>query len=221
VIPEAATSEVAGDEVAEPPAAPESREGPQAEEPIPTPPALEPAAPPEPKVVPTAEPPPLATPPPAPEPVPARGGIELQVGGSVVVTLQPFLEAADAGLKGICIVRESPERIGAQVGGRPVDVYWLSNLGRGRTLKPNDLPGISAFLTRQLNEEKVTIFFLEGIEYLVRIHGIDATLELLVEFGRRARQQEARVWVHLTPDLLKGPDLERIVAAFPRPNGSP
>jgi hypothetical protein len=157
------------------------------------------------------------TPPPAAEPEPPRGGIELEIGGSVVSSLQPFLEAAAAGLKGICIVRESPERIGAQVGARPVDTYWLSNLGRGRTLKPNDLAAISAFLSRQLKEENVTIFFLEGIEYLVRIHGLDATLERLVEFGRMAQEREARVWVHVTPDLLKASDLERIVAAFPRP----
>jgi hypothetical protein len=159
---------------------------------------------------------------PEPEPIVPRGGIELEVGSSVVASLQPFLEAAAAGLKGVCIVRESPERIAAQVGARPVDIYWLSNLGRGRTVKPNDLHAITEFLVRQLEEEKVTIFFLEGIEYLVRIHGVDATVDRLLEFGRRAEQQEARVWVHVTPDLLKPADLERIQHSLgPRDSSAP
>jgi len=157
---------------------------------------------------------------PAPvEPEPTRGGTELETGTSVIASLQPFLEATGAGLPGICVVRESPERIAAQVGARPVDIYWLSNLGRGRTLKPNDLPAISDFLSHHLNEGKVTVFFLEGIEYLVRIHGVDAIVDLLLGFDRAARDQEARVWVHLTPDLLKPADLERIRTAFPRSAG--
>jgi Protein of unknown function (DUF835) len=192
---------------------------PEPETPVMPEPAVEPEPPAEPEPPPEPEPP--AEPEPPPEPEPPRGGLELEVGSSVVASLQPFLEAAAAGLKGVCVVRESPERIAAQVGARPVDIYWLSNLGRGRTLKPNDLNGFSEFLTRQLREENVTIFFLEGIEYLVRIHGIDATLERLVEFGRRAQEQEARVWVHVTPDLLKSSDLERIEAAIPRATGTP
>jgi len=95
-----------------------------------------------------------------------------------------------------------------------VDVYWLTNLGRGKTLKPNDLPGIFAFLGRAVGEEHVTVFFLEGIEYLIRIHGVEAVVERLLEFDLEAKAQDARVWVHLTSDLLRPDDLERIVASF-------
>jgi len=150
----------------------------------------------------------------AAEPKPPPAGIELEVGVSLLSSIQPFLDATAAGHRGICVVRESPERVSAQVGSRPVDVYWLTNLGRGKTLKPNDLPGIFAFLGRAVGEEHVTVFFLEGIEYLIRIHGVEAVVERLLEFDLEAKAQDARVWVHLTSDLLRPDDLERIVASF-------
>jgi hypothetical protein len=149
---------------------------------------------------------------PPPEPTPS--GVELDVGTSILASLQPFLDATAAGHRGVCIVRESPERITAHVGSRPVEVYWLTNLGRGKTVKPNDLPGLLNFLTRALEEDRVMAFFLEGIEYLVRIHGAEALLARLAEFDRLAREHDARIWVHVTADLLAASDLERILAAF-------
>ena len=137
------------------------------------------------------------------------------VGASVVSSLQPFLEATAAGLKGVCVVRESPERIRVQAGSRPVEIYWLTNLGRGATVRPNDLSGFAAFLGREMDEEHAQLFFIEGVEYLTHIHGVESVLARLVEFDRSAREHEVRVWLHVTPGLLRPGELERIVAAFP------
>ncbi|HTT14901.1 MAG TPA: class I tRNA ligase family protein [Thermoplasmata archaeon] len=178
--------------------------------PAPAFPAAEPPVAPQPTALPpppTPPEPPIA--PPALAPSPA-GGIEIDVGKAIVPSLQPFLEATAAGHRGVCLVRESPERLRAHIGSRPVDIYWLSNLGRGLSLKPSDLEGIGAFWERSLAEDRVTAFYLEGIEYLVRLHGIDRVLDRLVAFDASARAHEARVWLHLNPDLIPAPDLERI-----------
>lgn len=152
---------------------------------------------------------------PPPEPEAPRGGIELMVGASVVVSLQPFLEATAAGLKGVCVVRESPERLRAQAGSRPVEIYWLTNLGRGPTVRPNDLAGFAAFLAHAIDEEHAQLFFIEGVEYLTHIHGVEAVVARLAEFDRLAREREVRVWLHVTPGLLRPGELDRIAAAFP------
>ncbi len=149
-------------------------------------------------------------------PVPPMAGVELEVGSSILNSLQPFLDATAAGHLGLCLVRESPERISAQIGRRPVDVYWLTNLGRGRTLKPNDLSGVFASLTRTITEEGRTVVFVEGLEYLVRVHGVDAVVDRLAEFDRVAKEHDVRVWTHVSPDLLRPADLERIVRRFGR-----
>ncbi len=115
-----------------------------------------------------------------------------------------------------------PDRIRAHVGPRPVSVYWLSNLVRDRTLKPNDLPAISDRLTKALETESVTAVFLEGFEYLVRIHGIDRIVEFLQSVDSNLKSHEARGWLHLTPSLLPESDMSRILSGLGRgpPTGS-
>ena len=164
--------------------------------------------------------PPTPPVPPAAEPVPPPSGVELAVGEPLFVALGGFLDSTSAGHRGVCVVREPPERIRTRVGSRPIEVYWLSNLGRGPSLRPADLPGLWAFLTRMLSEEHATAFFLEGIEYLVRLHGTDAVLTGLVELDRLARENDARIWLCLTPALLKPADLERFRATFGTSAGS-
>ena len=138
----------------------------------------------------------------------------MTVGDSIVTGLVGFLESTAAGHHGVCVVRESPERIRARVGSRPIEVIWLTNIGRGPALRPSDLDGVWAFLCRKLFEERVTAFFLEGIEYLVRLHGADSVLTGLVEFDRLARENDARVWVFLAPALMKPADLDRFRGTF-------
>ena len=149
-----------------------------------------------------------------PEPPAPPSGVELTVNESLVGALGGFLESTAAGHRGVCVVRESPERIRARVGSRPIEVLWLSNIGRGPALRPTDLEGVWTFLNRKLTEERVTAFFLEGIEYLVRLHGADTVLSGLVQFDRLARENDARVWVCLTPALMKASDFERFRETF-------
>jgi hypothetical protein len=201
---------------------------PSSEPPAPEPASAEVASPPSPVLEPEASPrppvPPPEAPPPAVEPAPttpepgpappAPVAIELLSGGSLLASLQPFLDAAAAGLRGLAVVRESPERIRAHAGNRPIEVYWLTNFGRGPSLRPGDLDLIQAFLEKAIVDLGVAVFFIEGVEYLIRLHGIARVVALLVEFDRRLREREARAWVHLTPDLLSAGDLEQLRAAL-------
>ena len=156
---------------------------------------------------------------PSPPPTPT-GGLDVTFGPSYLPALERFLEATAAGHRGICIVRDSPERVRAYIGSRPVELRWLSNIGRGATLKPNDLEGLAAFLAHAVSEGQVTAFFLEGVEYLIRIHGLEKVVERLSEFDREAKEHSARVWVPLNPKLLSPAELERLGAVFGGPPAS-
>jgi hypothetical protein len=146
---------------------------------------------------------------PAPPPSPPSG-IEFDDSPTLFGALQPFLDATAAGHRGLAIVRELPERIRTHVGPRPVDVLWLSNLERNRTLRPSDLGEIARRIERALTDEGVTVFFIEGIEYLVRIHGVDRIVKFLQSVDQTSRAHEARVWLHTTRGLLPEAELERI-----------
>ncbi len=170
-------------------------------EPPPSPPDL-PSPPPE--VLPVA---------PLPPPTPI-GGISLIVAPSYLPAFSQFLEATAAGHRGLCVVRESPDRLRAHVGPRPVEIYWLTNLGRGLTLRPNDLEAYGAFLQKAVEQDRITAVFLEGIEYLTRVHGSERIIERLSAFHVQAQAHQARVWVYLHPDLLPAADLAQFTAAF-------
>jgi hypothetical protein len=163
----------------------------------------------EPEMIPVSDVPPAPPPPPPP-----TGGVDLVVGTSYFPSLERFLEATAAGHQGVCIVRDSPERVRAYVGSRPVEIRWLTNIGRGLTLKPSDLDGFSAFLSHAVTTGQVTAFFIEGTEYLVRLHGLDKVVERMLALHALAREHSARVWLPLNPKLLSQPELDRFVAAF-------
>lgn len=169
-------------------------------------------------------PPELLSPGPIPEssvvpllsPTPS-GGVRLVVAPSYLPAFARFLDATAAGHRGICIVRESPDRLRAHVGPRPVDIYWLTNIGRGPTLRPSDLDAYGAFLQRAVDRDGVTAFFLEGIEYLTRVHGPARVIEQLLAFHVRAQGRSARVWVYFHPNLLPSADLALFTSAFGNP----
>lgn len=135
----------------------------------------------------------------------------MEVSGALLPALEPFLDATAAGHRGLAVVRELPERIRTLVGPRPVAVYWLSNLVRERTIRPGDLNALAALVRQGIEANAITAVFLEGIEYLTRIHGNDAMLAFLKEVDRLAREHGARAWLHLTPGLLTPEELDRIV----------
>ncbi len=155
---------------------------------------------------------------PVPSPPPPAAGVELGVGPRYVASLERFLDATAAGHQGICIVRDSPERVRAYVGSRPVEVRWLTNIGRGATLKPTDLEGLSAFVAHAASTGRVTVFFIEGVEYLVRLHGLERVVAEMAKIDEVARANSARVWIHLNPVLLSPTELDRFTATFPVPS---
>jgi hypothetical protein len=171
---------------------------------------VSPALPTEPEsVLSTPGAPPVPLPPPPP-----TGGITLSVAPSLLPAFTKFLDSTAAGHRGVCIVRESPDRLRAHVGPRPVEIYWLTNIGRGLTLRPNDLDGYATFLHKAVDQDRVTAFFLEGIEYLTRVHGTERVIERLAAFHVEAQAHDARVWVYLHPDLIPAADLALFTAAF-------
>jgi Protein of unknown function (DUF835) len=130
--------------------------------------------------------------------------------------LSHFLEATGVGHRGVCITREFPDRLKAYVGSRDVSVVWLTSIGRGTTLKPTDLNGIVGFILKAFREQQVTAFFLEGIEYLVRLHSVERIVSVLLEIDLEARERDVRLWIPVHPELIPAADLARLRADLPR-----
>jgi hypothetical protein len=155
-------------------------------------------------------------PPPPPPPVAPSGppsGVRLSLSGREDEAWRKFLDATSAGHRGLCLSREFPERRRALLGPRDVEVVWLSNVGKGSAVRPGDLPGLTAILTKALSERDVTAVFVEGGEYLVRLHGAGPIAALLTELDGLAVQKSARVWLPINPALMAAGDVDALTAA--------
>ncbi len=150
-------------------------------------------------------------------------GLEVCPGASADDAWSSFLETTGAGHRGLCISREFPDRLRAYLGARDVDVYWLSNAGRDGSVRPSDLDGLLALLRRVLKERNVTAVYLEGVEYLVRIHGLAKTRRFLEELEAELRVRDARAWLPLNPTLLDPASSTELESSFrrePRPRAA-
>jgi len=155
---------------------------------------------------------------PEPEPIPAApsgptSGVRLSLTGREEESWRKFLDATSAGHRGLCLSREFPERRRALLGPRDVEVVWLSNVGKGSAVRPGDLPALTAILTKALGERDVTAIFVEGGEYLVRLHGAAPVAALLRQLDELAVQKSARLWLPINPALMAPHDVETLVAA--------
>jgi hypothetical protein len=175
--------------------------------------------------VPTA-PPQLAMPVPVvpemPPPPPAPpSGVRLSLGDREEPAWRKFLDATSAGHRGLCLSREFPERRRALLGPRDVEVVWLSNVGKGTSVRPADLAALTTLLTTALTDRGVTAIFVEGGEYLVRIHGAGPIADLLRTLNAEAEARGARIWLPINPALMPTGDVETLTAAVPADTPSP
>ena len=65
-----------------------------------------------------------------------------------------------------------------------------------------------------LDEGSGRVAYLEGVEYLVRIHGPEKTLGLLRELDGLARSTQARLFVPVNPALMDPAGADRLLGEF-------
>jgi anticodon-binding protein/uncharacterized protein DUF835 len=156
---------------------------------------------------------------PAPEALPAAeeppSGVAIFEAGSTDPVWNRFLDITAAGHRGVCLSREFPFRLRALLGPRNVEVVWLSNAGRDNAMRPGELDPIEERLRVAVRDQGVTALYLEGLEYLIRLHGVEKLEAYLAELDGLAREHHARVFVPVNPSLLDATILGSLRAKFP------
>ena len=161
---------------------------------------------------------PEEVPPPAPIPsTPPPSGVELWVEGSGPDAWEKFLDSTGAGLQGLCVSREFPDRLRAYLGRRAVEILWLSNSGREGAVRPADLDSIESAIRKGLSNAAVSIVYLGGIEYLVSIRPVPTVLAFLARVDSVARERLVRVILPVNPLLVAADRLEELRGALHPP----
>ena len=132
-----------------------------------------------------------------------------------------FVELTADGRRGLCLSREFPDRLRTLLGGRSIDIVWLSNVGRANSIRPSDAAGLSSRIDHALADQQVRAVYLDGAEYLVSVLGAERALELLTAADTRAKASSALFIVPVDPSLLAPAALEQLRTAFAAPEAPP
>jgi tRNA synthetases class I (I, L, M and V)/Protein of unknown function (DUF835)/Anticodon-binding domain of tRNA ligase len=151
---------------------------------------------------------------PAPVAPPAPTGVEVWAEPSAERPWAEFLGLTDAGAPGLCLSREFPERLRTHLGSRNVRIVWLSNVGREGSVRPGDLDSLRALFRGFLEGGPGRAAYIEGVEYLVRIHGTARTLDFLHELHALAIESGARLFLPVNPALMDPSGADRLTAEF-------
>ncbi len=155
----------------------------------------------------------------APAVLPPRTGVEVWPERSPGTSWSEFLAATELPRRGLCLSRDFPDRLRASLGPRAVEVVWLSNVRREGSFPPTDLAALTELFRRAFGERGVEAAYLEGVEYLVRIHTAERTAAFLEGLADMARHQGARILVPVNPDLVDPTTFARLHEAFPSGRG--
>ncbi|HZY69672.1 MAG TPA: DUF835 domain-containing protein [Thermoplasmata archaeon] len=135
-------------------------------------------------------------------PPPAPSGIEIVEGDSSDPVWRRFLDLTAEGAPGVCVSREFPFRLRTLLGSRNVELLWLSNAGRDNAIRPGDLAALLGRLHESI-EGGASVVYLDGIEYLLRVHGGEKLLTALHDLDRSTRERDALLIIPVNPALLE------------------
>jgi hypothetical protein len=191
-------------------------------QPVRPPPVYEPVQAPPPAYEPVRTPPqahePVRAPPlPTPPPEPALAeGIELWPGSDEQPAWKEFLDAIASGHRALCLTRLSPEIRSRAIDRPDVELVWLANTKGAAvpTIRPGSLGEIQDRVRSAILERKVEAVFVDGVEYLALIHGLEPLLHALAILDDIAQAHHARIIVPLNPGLMDETEYGRVSGLF-------
>ncbi len=89
-----------------------------------------------------------------------------------------FYNITAAGMRGLCVTREFPEKLKMKYGFKNVELIWLSNIGKEGAVRPKDLEKLSLIMEQFLSGGH-GIILLDGFEYLVTNNTFITILKLI------------------------------------------
>jgi archaellum biogenesis ATPase FlaH len=134
-----------------------------------------------------------------------------------------FLAALGAGKKGMVITRLFPRKVRERFGLSNLPIVWLSNVGKGDSVRPKDLEKLSMSAEQFLVRERGVIL-LDAVEYLVTNNNFLTVLRLVQAIRDLAAVNNGVLLLSVNPSTLDAQQmtlLEREVDRVVDPTAGP
>jgi isoleucyl-tRNA synthetase len=134
-----------------------------------------------------------------------------------------FLASLGAGKKGMVITRLFPRKVRERFGLSNLPIVWLSNVGKGDSVRPKDLEKLSLSAEQFLVRERGVIL-LDAVEYLVTNNNFLTVLRLVQAIRDQAAVNNGVLLLSVNPSTLDAQQmtlLEREVDRVVDPTAGP
>ncbi len=112
-----------------------------------------------------------------------------------------FHDALERGRKGFAVTRSMPQKV-QQKFGLTCPMVWLSNVGKGDTIRPKDIEKLSLVIEQFLAKNEGAVVLIDGVEYLVTNNNFLTVLRLLQSVRDRVAIHGATLLFPLNPATL-------------------
>ncbi len=142
---------------------------------------------------------------------------QLEPGTSYVVEepkpfagLRLFTRELSAGLPGLAVTREHPEKVRRVWGIERTPVIWLSSVPGKNHLDPSRLSVLNDSLMNFLDDTPECVIFLSGVELLVLNNDFPRVMRFLEKMNEEVMDRDSKLIVTLDPRTFAGREMALI-----------
>jgi len=123
-----------------------------------------------------------------------------------------FVEAVTHGREGFCISTRVPDNVRSQYGLKTTPVFWLTKqqILSDKIIQAANLPHIVFAMKNFIRKSKQGIIMLEGLDYLVTLHGFEKITKLLQDMWEYIMLSKSNLVIPLNPDTMNTKELATI-----------
>lgn len=112
--------------------------------------------------------------------------------------------------RGLCITRLHPEYVCSKFDLKNVRCYWLSGCKGKQIISPKSLGQLTRVVKAWLKENRDSVVFLDGLEYLLIWNDMGRIISALNELDKALLDSNSSMLICMDPLTLEQKDLKRI-----------
>lgn len=132
-----------------------------------------------------------------------------------------FANVVTTGREGLCISTQMPDSVRETYGLKTTPVLWLSkqNILSDKILHANNISHIVFAMKNYIRKSKQAIIMLEGLDYLITIHGFDKIAKLIQDMWEYIMLSKSNLLIPLNPQTMNPQELATLERYFKPING--
>ena len=136
------------------------------------------------------------------------GGLHLIKSEHAESAYKVIEEAVEQGYTAICFTRDFPKKLRETYNFGDSKIFWLSNIGKAKTIRPKNLEKLSLSMEQFLSKDQTGVILLSGIDYLITNNNFITVLRLIQSLRDQVAVSSSILIIPVNPSVLEGSQLK-------------